>query len=59
MWQEFQTILSSEFSDLAQFDDAFRVLIRLLVAGVLGGLLGYEREKNQKMLASELICSSL
>ncbi len=48
MWQEFQTILSSEFSDLAQFDDAFRVFIRLVVAGVLGGLLGYEREKKSK-----------
>lgn len=45
MWMErsWNTILH-EFSDLGSAEDITRVFVRLLVAVVLGGILGYERE---------------
>ena len=45
MWMErsWNTILQ-EFSDLGSAEDITRVFVRLLVAVVLGGILGYERE---------------
>lgn len=33
-----------EFSDIGNMEDTTRIVVRLLVAVVLGGLLGYERE---------------
>jgi putative Mg2+ transporter-C (MgtC) family protein len=44
-WVErsWQTILH-EFSDLGSPEDITRIILRLLVAVVLGGMLGYERE---------------
>jgi len=39
-WQAVQ----AEFSDLGEVDDITRIVVRMLVAIVLGGLLGYERE---------------
>jgi len=39
-WQAVQ----AEFSDLGDVDDITRIVVRMLVAIVLGGLLGYERE---------------
>ena len=36
--------IQQEFSDLGDVDDITRIVLRLLVAIVLGGLLGYERE---------------
>ncbi|WP_326508002.1 MgtC/SapB family protein [Noviherbaspirillum album] len=36
--------MQTEFSDLADASDVTRICIRLFVAAVLGGLLGYERE---------------
>jgi putative Mg2+ transporter-C (MgtC) family protein len=40
--------LVSEFSDIATTADLTRITLRLLIAGVLGGLLGYERERKGK-----------
>lgn len=40
--------LLSEFSDLTDVEQATRVALRLLLAAVLGGLLGYERETHGK-----------
>lgn len=40
--------LASEFSDLTDVEQATRVGLRLLVAALLGGLLGYERETHGK-----------
>jgi putative Mg2+ transporter-C (MgtC) family protein len=42
MWQ----VLSAEFSDLTDVGQATRLVLRLLVAGVMGALIGYDREKN-------------
>jgi putative Mg2+ transporter-C (MgtC) family protein len=36
--------IQQEFSDLGNAEDITRVCVRLLVAVILGGLLGYERE---------------
>lgn len=45
MWLEQSWItIQQEFSDLGNVDDITRIIVRLLVAVVLGGLLGYERE---------------
>ncbi len=37
-----------EFSDLASVRDTTSMVVRLLVAAILGGLLGYEREQHGK-----------
>ena len=43
-WLEVLATIKTEFSDLADASQATTVCVRLLVAVVLGGLLGYERE---------------
>ncbi|MEC4721297.1 MgtC/SapB family protein [Noviherbaspirillum sp. CPCC 100848] len=43
-WEQSWATLQTEFSDLADASDVTRICIRLFVAAVLGGLLGYERE---------------
>lgn len=43
-WIESWQTVQQEFSDLADPSDVTRVSLRLLVAIVLGGLLGYQRE---------------
>lgn len=48
MWQEVTAALVSEFSDLPDADQVTRVLTRLLLAALLGGVLGYERERQGK-----------
>ncbi len=40
--------LRSEFSDLSDIGDAIRVSVRLLVAALLGAILGYNRERHGK-----------
>ena len=40
--------LQGEFSDLADVGEAARVVIRLLLAALLGGLLGFNREQHGK-----------
>lgn len=40
--------LVSEFSDLTDVEQATRVSLRLLLAALLGGLLGFERESHGK-----------
>jgi len=48
MWQEIWNTVLSEFSDIPDASQITRITIRLLVAAILGGLLGYEREKQGK-----------
>lgn len=48
MWQEIWNTLLSEFSDIPDATQIARITLRLLVAAVLGGLLGYEREQQGK-----------
>jgi putative Mg2+ transporter-C (MgtC) family protein len=44
MWQEIWTTVQQEFSDIGNAEDLTRICLRLSVALLLGGLLGYERE---------------
>lgn len=48
MWQEIWNTVLSEFSDIPDATQITRITLRLLVAAILGGLLGYERERNGK-----------
>ena len=48
MWQEIWNTVLSEFSDIPDATQITRITLRLLIAAILGGLLGYERERNGK-----------
>lgn len=48
MWQEIWNTVLSEFSDIPDATQITRITLRLLVAAVLGGILGYEREQEGK-----------
>lgn len=48
MWQEIWNTVLSEFSDVQDAEQVTRITLRLLVAATLGGLLGYERERQGK-----------
>lgn len=43
-WETVLRTIQQEFSDLGNTEDLTRLCVRLLVAVVLGGLLGYQRE---------------
>jgi len=47
-WQLIWATVNEEFSDLADLKDWTRVTLRLLVAALLGGLIGYDRESRNK-----------
>ena len=47
-WQQVASTVASEFSDVPDAGQATRILVRLTVAGLLGGLLGWEREHAGK-----------
>lgn len=48
MWTEISQTLAAEFSDLHNVSSATRVTVRLLIASILGGLLGFNREHHGK-----------
>ena len=48
MWQEIWNTVLSEFSDIPDATHITRITLRVLVAAVLGGVLGYERERHGK-----------
>jgi putative Mg2+ transporter-C (MgtC) family protein len=48
MWNRFLEGLAAEFANLPDADQAARLLVRLLLAALLGGMLGYEREHKGK-----------
>ncbi|MCC7420520.1 MAG: MgtC/SapB family protein [Planctomycetaceae bacterium] len=48
VWEQIRDTISAEFSDLPDAAMVTRVSVRMLVAAVLGGLLGYEREQQGK-----------
>jgi len=48
IWLEIWTTLRTEFSDVPDASEATRMILRLLMAALLGGLLGYERERRGK-----------
>lgn len=45
-WLEIVQTVRQEFSDISDISQVTRVCVRMLVAVVLGGLLGYERESR-------------
>ena len=48
MWQQVGQTIVSEFSDLPDAGQVTRILLRLMLAALLGGLLGMEREQKGK-----------
>ncbi|WP_144640675.1 MgtC/SapB family protein [Bordetella genomosp. 13] len=48
IWFEIWTTLRAEFSDVPDASEATRMVVRLMMAALLGGLLGYERERSGK-----------
>jgi putative Mg2+ transporter-C (MgtC) family protein len=48
MWEEVWSTVQSEFSDIPDATQITRIIVRLTVAAVLGGLLGYERQRQGK-----------
>ena len=47
-WTVVRETLASEFADLGNLEQLTRMLLRLLTAGVLGGILGLQRERRGK-----------
>jgi putative Mg2+ transporter-C (MgtC) family protein len=47
-WSKVWATVVMEFSDLGQVEEVTRTCVRLLMAALLGGLIGYEREKTGK-----------
>ena len=47
-WDRIAATLASEFSDVADLESFIRVVLRLLIAALLGGLLGLQREQHGK-----------
>ncbi len=47
-WQEVGNTVHEEFSDLADVAGVTRIALRLLIASILGGILGFEREQKGK-----------
>ena len=47
-WAQIWTTVNEEFSDLADLKDWTRLTLRLLVAAILGALIGFDREARNK-----------
>ncbi|MCD5974230.1 MgtC/SapB family protein [Pseudomonas quasicaspiana] len=47
-WQEVWITLQSEFSDITDASQLTRITVRLTLAALLGGILGFEREHKGK-----------
>ncbi|MDB5860390.1 MAG: putative rane protein [Ramlibacter sp.] len=45
-WDQIQATVAAEFSDLADLEQLTRTVLRLVLAAVLGGCLGYQRERD-------------
>ncbi|MBC5784677.1 MgtC/SapB family protein [Ramlibacter sp. USB13] len=48
VWQQVADTIVAEFSDLGDVRDVTQLVVRLLLAALLGGILGYERERQGK-----------
>jgi putative Mg2+ transporter-C (MgtC) family protein len=48
MLQEVWSTLTVEFSDIPDTATLTKIMVRILVAGLLGGILGYERERKAR-----------
>jgi putative Mg2+ transporter-C (MgtC) family protein len=47
-WDTIRDTITREFSDIADLQQLTTLVVRLLIAAVLGGLLGYQRERHGK-----------
>lgn len=47
-WQTIWQAALSDFSDLPDLSQATRITVRLILAALLGALIGFERERRQK-----------
>jgi putative Mg2+ transporter-C (MgtC) family protein len=47
-WNTIRDTIASEFSDIADLEQMTTLIVRLLIASLLGGLLGYQRERQGK-----------
>ena len=47
-WQQISAVAVAEFSDISDIGQAARIIMRLTLAALLGGLLGWEREVHGK-----------
>jgi putative Mg2+ transporter-C (MgtC) family protein len=47
-WETILATITSEFSDLNDVEHTTRITLRMLLAAILGGLLGWEREQHGK-----------
>jgi putative Mg2+ transporter-C (MgtC) family protein len=47
-WHEVASTVAGEFSDLADATEVTRIVVRLGLAALLGGLIGWERERKGK-----------
>jgi len=47
-WQQISNTIVAEFSDISDVSEMTRITVRLFLAALLGGLLGYERERKGK-----------
>lgn len=48
IWEQVSNTIVAEFSDLNDVAELTRVSVRLLIAALLGGILGFEREQRGK-----------
>ena len=48
VWQQISSTFVAEFSDLKDVSEITTLVIRLLMAAILGGILGFEREQRGK-----------
>ena len=48
VWTQIGSAVAAEFSDLPDVAEFTRVVLRLLLAALLGGMLGFERERKGK-----------
>ena len=48
IWDTILTTLASEFADVSDIETGTRITLRLLLAALLAGMLGYERESQGK-----------
>lgn len=48
MGQEIWTTIVSEFSDVPDVETLTRITVRLIIAAILGGVLGFEREQKRR-----------
>lgn len=48
VWQQISSTLVAEFSDLKDVSEITTLVTRLLIAALLGGILGFEREQRGK-----------